>query len=640
MCGICGIYNKGASPISEEHIIQMRDIMFERGPEDAGVHIGEHIGLGHRRLKIIDLSESARQPMSSEDGQTWMVYNGEIYNYVELRECLMKAGHFFKSQSDGETIIHGFEEWGLQVFDKLKGMFAIAIWDAQKETLVLCRDRIGKKPLFYTEVNGSVVFASDIKAILKSSYVCDLEIDEKGLDCYLYHICVPQAHTIFKGLQKVQPASYVMFEKHRTTSVKYWNLSFRTKTRLREEQYVAELDVLLRTAIKDRLVSDVPVGAFLSGGVDSSIVVALMSQLTDHKVQTFSMGFDYQEFNELPYARQIADKYDTDHHESMMTGDYVNILPKLVWHYGEPFADSSAVPSYYISKMAHEKVKVVLCGDGGDEGFAGYSRTDVVNRALFYRRLVPMSVSRNVLYPFFGIAGKYTDKFHVLNRIRYYDDYTNDTVRSRYKNMMGNIHDREQYYSDQFKETLGAHHPAHVYEEFYDRADAVDEIDRVLSVDYHTILPDDYQVKMDVASMSNSLEVRAPFLDYRIVEFASQIPSSQKLKIRCTKYLLKKLAEKYVPEKNIYRPKTGFAMPIGAWFRKELRPYLFKVILGEKAKKRAYFNYDHIQYIVNEHLAGRGYHEQKLWSLLWLEIWHRMFVDKDITQDNLLTDLL
>ncbi|MBI3596519.1 MAG: asparagine synthase (glutamine-hydrolyzing) [Nitrospirae bacterium] len=638
MCGICGVYIKGTSPVLEKHIIKMRDIMIERGPDGAGIYMGEHIGLGHRRLKIIDLSDAAQQPMCNEDKQLWMVFNGEIYNFGEIRENLVKAGHVFKSKSDSEVIIHGYEEWGVQVFEKLNGMFAMAIWDARKEMLILCRDRVGKKPLFYLEVNESVIFASDIKSIINSGYVCNLVIDEKAIDCYLAHICIPQAHTIYKGIKKVQPSHYVVFQKDKTIIQRYWYLSFKKKEVMDENQYIQVIDSLLHQSVKDRLIGDVPIGAFLSGGIDSSLIVALMSSHIS-KVKTFSVGFDYQPYNELSFAKKISDKYDTDHHELILNANCINILPKLVWNYGEPFADSSAVPSYYISKLAREYVKVVLTGDGGDESFAGYDRTQTVNWALKYKRFVPRFISKNILYPFFNTFGDSTDRSYRLKRIRLYENYINETTRLRYKNEMGNYYDRENFYSDQFMERLEYHHPSHVYEEFYDYADGVDDIDKVLFVDFNAILPDAYQVKMDVASMSNSLEVRAPFLDYRIMEFAAKIPSGHKIKLKQTKYLLKKLSEKYLPKENIYRSKWGFAIPVGPWFRKELKPYLYNIILSDKARTRGYFNYDYIQHIINEHLVGKD-HEYKLWSLLWLELWHRLFIDKDITPDTSMEEFL
>ncbi|MFA5197616.1 MAG: asparagine synthase (glutamine-hydrolyzing) [Patescibacteria group bacterium] len=637
MCGICGKYNKGNAPITENEIIQMRDIMTDRGPDDAGVHLSDHIGLGHRRLSIIDLSEAGRQPLCNEDRQIWLVVNGEIYNYIELRGALVKAGHIFKSKTDSEVIVHGYEEWGEDVFGRLNGMYAIAIWDSVKERLILARDRVGKKPLFYLESNGEVIFASDIKAIARQT--SNFEIDKEAIDCYLAHICVPQAHTIFKEIKKVQPAHYMIFDKNRTASFRYWNLSFKTKKEIKEHQYLDEVEDLLKKAVKDRLVSDVPIGAFLSGGVDSSLIVAMMSQISGKKIKTFSVGFDYESHNELSYARRVADRYATEHHELMIKCDCVDILPQLVWNHGEPFADSSAIPSYYISKTAREYMKVGLVGDGGDESFAGYDRTLSVLRATMYEKLISQGMPRSIMLHLLRLMGSQAIDFYLLNRIKFYQDYVTQGVRCNYKNLMGSIRCRSELYSNQFKEELGAHLPSHVYEGFYDQADGDNEVDKALFVDINTILPDDYQVKMDVASMSNSLEVRAPFLDYRLMQFAAQMPVRYKIRLAQSKYLLKKIAEKYIPKENIYRTKCGFSVPLGPWFKKELKPYIYKVVLSEKAQKRGYFNYNYVKFLAEEHFAGRGYHEHKLWSLLWLELWHRMFVDKELQARHSLKDI-
>ena len=637
MCGICGIYNKGNALISRKDIIRMRDVMLNRGPDDAGIYIGNHIGLGHRRLSIIDLSEAGRQPMCNETGSMWSAVNGEIYNFIALRESLIKRGHIFKSRTDSEVIVHGYEEWGEGVFEQLNGMYSLAIWDSDKERLILARDRVGKKPLFYMESGGSVIFASDIKSI--ATCVNNLEIDDAAIDCYLAHICVPQAHAIFKGVKKVPPAHYMVFDKNKTSSNKYWYLSFKDKMNITEEQCMDKTADLLKAAVKDRLISDVPIGAFLSGGVDSSLVVAFMSKLFNRKVKTFSVGFDYEPYNELPHAKRVAEKYSTEHHEFILKADYLDILPRLVWEYGEPFADSSAVPSYYISKIASEHVKVALVGDGGDESFAGYDRTQYIIRTLMYKKIMPRFISKNVISPLLKVIGNNADKSYLLNRIKFYEDRINCGARSKYKNLMGSIHCREELYSSQFKKRLTGHNPSHIYEGFYDQSNGVDDVDRVLFIDYNTIMPDDYQVKMDIASMSNSLEIRAPFLDYRMMELAAKIPSTRKLNLWQSKYLLKKLAEKYIPKENIYRRKWGFGVPIGVWFRGDLKPYLYSVILSDRAKKRGYFNYDYVKHIIEEHLAGRGYHEHKLWSLLWLELWHRMFIDKELKPSDSLKNL-
>jgi len=637
MCGICGIYNKGSDPVSMGAIIQMRDVMVNRGPDDVGVYIGDHIGLGHRRLSIIDLSEAGRQPLCNEDRRIWLVVNGEIYNYIELRGVLVKAGHIFRSKTDSEVIVHGYEEWGTGVFEKLNGAFSVAIWDSHKERLILARDRVGKKPLFYMESGGSVIFASDIKSIM--TCVNNLEIDDAAIDCYLTHICVPQAHAIFKGVKKVPPAHYIVFDKNKTSSNRYWYLSFKDKININEDRCLDKMVELLKTTVRDRLISDVPIGAFLSGGVDSSLIVAFMSKFLNRKVKTFSVGFDYEPYNELPHAKRVAEKYSTEHHEFILKADYLDILPRLVWEYGEPFADSSAVPSYYISKIAREHVKVALVGDGGDESFAGYDRTQHIFRALMYKKIMPRFISKNIISPLLKVIGNNADKSYLLNRIKFYEDHVNCGARSKYKNLMGSIYCREELCSSQFKRRLAGHHPSHEYEGFYDQADGVDDVDKALFIDYNTIMPDDYQVKMDIASMSNSLEIRAPFLDYRMMEFAAAIPSARKLNLWQSKHLLKKLAEKFIPKENIYRRKCGFGVPIGVWFRGDLKPYLYSVILSDRAKKRGYFNYEYVRRIIEEHLAGRGYHEHKLWSLLWLELWHRMFIDKELKPSDSLKNM-
>jgi len=638
MCGICGIYNKGGAPVSSGTIVRMREVMVLRGPDDAGIYIGDHIGLGHRRLSIIDLSRAGRQPISNENGRIWAVVNGEIYNFMELREKLVKAGHIFKSKTDSEVIVHGYEEWGEKAFEKIHGMYALAIWDAQREKLILLRDRIGKKPLFYAEIAGSVVFASDIKSII--SYKNDFEIDQSAIDCYLAHICVPQSHSIYKGIKKVKPAHYMIFDKGQTSAYRYWSLSFRGKKNVDINEYIEETTEILKTTVKERLICDVPMGAFLSGGVDSSLVVAFMSQLSNQKVKTFSAGFDYQPYNELPYAKKIADLFGTEHHEFILKIDFIDDLLKLVWNYGEPFADSSAVPSYYISKIAKEHIKVALSGDGGDESFAGYDRTQDVYRASLYQKIVPAFISRNILSPFLRMSRGMADKIYLLERIKFYEDYIGEGAKKKYKNYMGFLFQREKLYSREFKEKIGAHDPSHVYEGFYEQADGESDVDKALFVDMNTIMPDDYQVKMDIASMSNSIEIRSPFLDCRVIEFAAKIPSDMKLNWRHSKYFLKKIAERYLPRENIYRPKSGFAVPIGMWFRDELRDYIYAVILSDKAKGRAYFDYAYVRYLLDSHVAGREDHSHRIWSLLWLELWHRMFIDKEITQNNSLKDLI
>ncbi len=638
MCGICGIYQKSRAPISEKLIIEMRDIMRSRGPDDAGIYIDQYCGLGHRRLSIIDLSQAGHQPMGNENGTVQMAFNGEIYNFSQLRTRLESLGHVFKSSTDCETVIHGYEEWGESVFEKLNGMFALSIWDAKKGQLILAKDRVGKKPLFYHQSGSKVVFASDIKAVIKGIEIKP-EVDPEAVDAYLVHLCVPHTKTIFKGVRKVPPAHYIVFNKNAVRSQKYWELSFCEKLHIREGEYVERIFELVNLAVKDRMASDVPMGAFLSGGVDSSLITALMSELSRDRIKTFSIGFDYQPYSELEYAKKVSDRYGTEHHVFNLETDYLDIIPQLVWSYGEPFADSSAIPSYYISKVAREHVKVALVGDGGDESFGGYNRIKRAFTAHQYRKRVPRFAYSFIIPSLLRGIDSVFGETYITNRIKLYENYTKNPLRTHYKNYMGSISDRSELYSDEFNMRLNGYNAAHIYENYFDMGDCSHEVDRALFVDFNTILPDQYQVKMDIASMSNSLEVRAPLLDYRIIEFAAKIPIEIKLKNRISKYLLKKVSEKYIPKENIYRPKMGFAVPLAKWFREGLLPYLNSVILSDKARNRGYFNYEYVKYIVNEHLAGRGYHEHKLWSLLWLELWHRMFIDNELKPADSLKDL-
>ena len=378
MCAICGIIHFNGAPVHPPDVLSMRDLMTNRGPDFGGEFVQENVGLGHRRLKIIDLSEHGNQPMPNEDRSVWVVFNGEIYNFQELRDQL--HGHEFQSHSDTEVIVHGYEQWGEDLFAKLNGMFAIGLWDVRQQKLVLARDRFGKKPLFYLERDGaSVEFASDIKSLWKS-HSSQLTVDPAAVDCYLHHLSPTQHHCIFEGIQKLKPAHYKVFDAAGSREVRYWQPSFRQKKAYSESEVLDRIDTTLRNAVKRRLISDVPLGAFLSGGIDSSLIVALMSQLSNEPVKTFSIGFEESDFSELEYSRAVAARYKTDHQEIILKPDVLEILPSLVWEYGEPFADSSAIPTYYVSKAAREYVTVALTGDGGDEMFGGYD----VARASWY----------------------------------------------------------------------------------------------------------------------------------------------------------------------------------------------------------------------------------------------------------------
>ena len=635
MCGICGIYNKGSEEIIPETIITMRDVMTNRGPDDAGLYIGPHIGLGHRRLSIIDLSVAGNQPLSNEDGAIWLVVNGEIYNFPELRDRLLAQGHVFRSQTDAEVLIHGYEEWGLEdLLQKINGMFAFAIWDSKKEELILVRDRLGVKPLFYLESNGKVYFSSDIKSIWLGSEN-ELVLNYEAFDHFLYSYSIPQQYSIFQEVRKVLPAHYVRFNKNKTFMNKYWDLSFATKEEMEEEEYVEEVQDRLVQAVKRRLISDVPLGAFLSGGVDSSLVVAMMANLSDYPVKTFSIGFQEESHNELKYARKVAEHYATEHHEFIIEPDAIAILPQVIWSHGEPFADSSQIPAYYVANMTKKHVKVALTGDGGDESFGGYNHIAAHYFGSLYRKYLP-SVVGDLLFPAITAAlVAAVGRRGLISKMKTLTEYGSRDFINSYR--LGGIfrsHHRENLYTPEFKSKLSYHDPSDIFETVISSTNGWDDIDKALYVDFKTLLPNTYLTKVDIATMMNSLEARSPFLDYKVVEFAARIPAKIKVKHGQQKYLLKKVASKFVPHDVIYRKKWGFAVPIGSWLRENLASLTRNILLSEAANKRGYFSVNFVRRLLDEHLSGACDHRHRLWTLLCFELWHLMFVDKVITAET------
>jgi asparagine synthase (glutamine-hydrolysing) len=641
MCGICGVYDRSGAVPGADIISKMMDTMVDRGPDDSGTYIAPTIGLGHRRLSIIDLSESGRQPMSNEDKTVWLVFNGEIYNFPELRKFLIDKGHIFKSNTDTEVLVHGYEEWGLEkLLKKINGMFAFALWDANKRELVLVRDRLGVKPLFYFESGGRVYFASDIKAIWVACND-ELSLDYAAMDSYLNFYCIPQEYTIFQGIKKVPPAHYIKFTRNGSNTGRYWFLSFGDKDGQKEEEYLEGTIYKIREAVGRRLISDVPLGAFLSGGVDSSVVVALMTQFSS-EVRTFSVGFTNESYNELKYARAVAKRFSTDHHEIIIEPDALEVLPRLVWSYGEPFGDSSAIPTYYVSKAARELVKVALTGDGGDESFGGYPNIQAVYVASVYKKLFPSSLRRGILPLISNLLYSNTGHNPLLLRFKTLTEYGRRDLRESFRlNGIWFGKFKENLYSQELKGKLSSHDPYRIYDSFLLSADGANDVDKALFVDMNTRLPNDYLTKVDVATMANSLEARSPFLDYELVEYAARIPAKTKLKLFRQKYLLKRTALKLgVPHEAIYRKKWGFGIPIGFWFRGRLGSLLKNILLSDRALKRGYFNYGYLRTLLENHLSGREDHTHRLWSLLWLELWHLIFIDRVLNKDSNLYDMV
>ncbi len=618
MCAICGIVNFSGQPVNQSELVAMRDVMVNRGPDFGGEFLHQNVGLGHRRLKIIDLSANGNQPMPNEDKSVWVVFNGEIYNFQELREQL--HDHQFQSRSDTEVIVHGYEKWGENLFSKLNGMFAIGIWDARKKTLILARDRFGKKPLFYTEQGGSVQFASDIKAFWQTQS-SKLTINPEAIDCFLHHLSPTQHHCIFNEVQKIKPAHYTIFNVNGSKEIRYWQPSFRGKEKFSEPEVLERIDVELRGAVKRRLVSDVPLGAFLSGGIDSSLIVALMSQLSDKPAKTFSIGFEEADFSELEYSRAVAARYKTEHQEIILKPDVLEILPSLVWEYGEPFGDSSAIPTYYVSKAARQFVTVALTGDGGDEMFGGYD----IARASWYshqlNRFLPQSTIRalgNI-----GIQKLKTLSVHGSDNPAIRHSYTQGWTPSAKKDL----------YTPQFKSLLGNHEPHHIFSEYQSALKGLSIIDQNLLLTIVGRLPNDYLIKVDVASMKSALELRSPLLDYEISRLSESIDPMLKVKGGCQKYLLKKLSERYLPHEVIYRPKRGFALPLKHWLRREFAPVVSNLLLEGEIVKIGWFNRDCISKTLKQHKAGAD-HTHQIWTLLWLELWWRMFIGRSLKLDD------
>lgn len=624
MCGIAGIYNyKTLEPVSERFLKSMNDTLVHRGPDDQGFYVSDEVGLAHRRLSIIDLA-TGHQPMTNEDCTVWVVFNGEIYNFCELHQWLETKGHRFETRSDTEVIVHLYEEKGEECFSDLRGMFAVAIWDQRKKKLILARDRVGKKPLFYYHDGSKIVFASEIKAILRVSGI-SRDIDLEALSDYFSFLYVPSPKSILKNIRKVLPGHYLVASSNGLRETKYWDISFAKTEDLTEEKWCEKLLDTLQEAVQLRLMSEVPLGAFLSGGVDSSSVVAMMQTAIDGPIITSSIGFDEKEFNELPYARFVASQFGTDHYEQIVRPDAVAVVEKLAWHYDEPFADSSAVPTYYVSKTAREHVTVALSGDGGDENFAGYRRYYFDQRENWIRSLLPSRIRQPIFsalaaaYPKADWAprvfrGKAT--FQNLARCPV-EAYFRSVAACQSELKLGLLH-------GDIKRQLGSYDSLDVLRGYYEKADTDDLLSRIQYVDIKTYLTDDILAKVDRASMAVSLEVRAPILDHKFMELAAQIPSSLKLRGIEGKYIFKKALKRCLPESILYRKKMGFAVPLARWFRGDLKGMGYDIIV--KGKSDDLLQQSAVDRMWAEHQSGLRDRSTELWTLLMFRLWQRKFL--------------
>jgi len=622
MCGICGIFEYDRrTDISAEIVHKMNQSMIHRGPDDGGVFVGAGIGLGHRRLSIIDLA-GGHQPMSNEDGAIWVLLNGEIYNYPELRAELLQRGHVFKTRSDTEAIVHAYEDYAEGCFSKLRGMFSIALWDSRQRKLVLARDRVGKKPLFYAADRNRILFGSELKALLASGLL-SREMDDEALSDYFSFGYVPAPKTIYHSVRKVMPGSYLVASADGVRESCYWDLSFSKVEQRTEAEWGERLRHELCEATRVRLMSDVPLGAFLSGGIDSSSIVAMMSHLMKRSVTTCSIGFREEKFNEADYARQVSSQFSTDHHEEVVEPNALEIVDKLAWHFDEPFADSSAIPTYYVSKIARGQVTVALGGDGGDENFAGYRRYKLDHYENRLRSHVPPALRRAV----FGPLGRWYPALAWAPRVFRAKATFQSLSRSPLEGYFNSVSyfrpdDKARLFTSDFRRRINGYDSLEVFRNYYDRADTDDPLSKIQYVDIKTYLTDDILTKVDRASMAVSLEVRAPMLDHHFMECAASIPSGLKLRSGIGKYILKKALEPKLPHEILYRAKQGFAIPLDVWFRRELKDMAYEIIV---AAKDDILDQRFLKKIWDQHQKNYYDRSALLWAVLMFRKWRQIF---------------
>jgi asparagine synthase (glutamine-hydrolysing) len=624
MCGIAGIVHAHPNgKVDDATVHRMCEAIPHRGPDDEGIFVKAGVGLGMRRLSIIDLV-GGHQPVFNEDKTIWIVFNGEIYNFPELRRELEGKGHKFYTHSDTEVIVHLYEDLGPDCVKKLRGMFAFALYDENKRKLVMARDRLGKKPLHYAIRRDRLLFGSEIKSILAVEPQL-AEVNQEALLQYMYFGYVLDPNTSFVPIQKLPPGHWLEFQGGRVTVRQYWDLpEYGTHAVRSEEECLEELEWRLAEAVRVRLISDVPLGALLSGGTDSSTVVALMARASSKPVKTFSIGFSDADFNEAPYARIVAQHFGTEHHEMMVEPDILETVETLTTSLEEPFGDSSMLPTYYVCKMARKHVTVALSGDGGDEIFAGYERYGINLRRQVFER-IPLwirALYRQQVFPRLPqnmLGRRFSYNVTLPWRERYVDSISFIPSSERDQALL----------STEFRETLATKNPEDVMYRYFDEAPTKDPVSQMLYVDTKTYMVGDILTKVDRMSMMNSLEVRVPLLDHLFVEWVTGLPIDLKLRGGQQKYILRKLAKRVgVPNEALDRPKQGFALPLVYWIRNELKELILSVLLDPRTLQRGYFNPDAVRRLLDEHFRGRRDHSGEIWRLLIFELWHRNFLEK------------
>lgn len=628
MCGICGkVYADVTRPVEKDLVEAMTRCLQHRGPDDEGIHLRGNCGLGHRRLSIIDLA-TGRQPIHNEDGSCCIVLNGEIYNFHELREQLTARGHCFSTRSDTETVLHLYEEKGERCVEDLRGMFAFAIWNERNQELLLARDRVGKKPLYYVAGADGIAFASELKSLLADPAL-DRAVNLEAIDDFLTYQYVPAPETIFRSVSKLPPATTLLWRAGKIAQRKYWNLEYEPKRNLTEDEAREQTLEQLDEAVRIRLESEVPLGCLLSGGIDSSAVVAFMRRHISGPLRTFSIGFEEKSHNELPYARIIAEKFETLHEEFIVRPDAVEVLPRLVWHFDEPYSDSSGLPSYYVSEITRRQVTVALNGDGGDESFAGYTRYRGVPIFSRYDK-IPAFLRRSVIGPLARGLRRMAPNWTLAEKLDYLNEFSllpTDLAYAQYM-LIFRDYQKPTLYSPAMRQRLGPRYALARMLRYFNDPALKNDLDRKIYSDIMTYLPGDLLVKMDRMTMAHGLEGRSPFLDHKLMEFAARLPETIKFRDRTLKYILKKALEPILPHEILYRPKQGFGVPLGAWFKNQLQDFLRDMLLSEKAARRDFFDPVYVKSLIDDHATGRQNHHHRLWSLLCFEIWCRTFLDR------------
>jgi asparagine synthase (glutamine-hydrolysing) len=624
MCGIAGFVERQEAGARREGDLALVHAMCEcirhRGPDDEGIHVENGVGLGMRRLSIIDLS-TGHQPIHNEDESVWLVFNGEIYNYRELRVELERAGHRFYTASDTETIVHAYEEWGEDCFERLRGMFGIALWDRRSRTLLLARDRAGIKPLYYAERGGRFYFGSELKSLLAAGAVSG-ELDVAALDHYLTFLYTPRDRSIFEGVSKLPPGHLLRWRDGRAEVRTYWQIGARETFAGTADEAAEHLRHVLADAVRSHMISDVPLGAFLSGGVDSSAVVALMAQASDRPVKTFSIGFDEPQYDELQHARTVADLFGTEHHEFVVRPDGLGMLDRMIEHFDEPFADSSAIPTWFVSEIARRHVTVVLSGDGGDELFGGYDRYLPHPRVDRFDRL-PLPGRRQLassVWPWLphGVQGKNFLRHVALDTEGRFVDSV-----AQFK-----ADEKPALYSAGLRSALRGTSAEATLARRFARFSALPPHSRMMRFDFETYLPEDVLTKVDRMSMAHSIESRVPLLDNHVIDFAATLPAHLKIHNGRRKHVLKEALKGLLPAGILDRKKQGFGVPLDTWFRGGLTGMFADVLGSARTRQRGYFEPAFIDRLVQEHLSGRRDHNMKLWQLLVFELWHRQYLDR------------